>query len=218
MGAVPVVLDSNPFAVGLDDEGGALAVASVEDMPAAVMALLGDEARLGELAKRGMRTSSAQIDWDIYVARVDDALRRPAREDPAREARAEVGKSLMARETAMKTRLARKHQTVVEQLQIKMQSLEMERDRLERQHRATVEQLRIDRQAALAHIGLERDRMKRERNAVAEQLRTAQAKAQAMMDTRAWRLARAFWRARAHIQHVAARIENRPNASSTKSS
>lgn len=180
MGTVPAVLNSNPFAVGFDEENGALAVASVEEMPAPVMALLRDEARLSQLAERGMRTARTQVDWDAYIARVDDALRRPPCEDPAREARAAVGTRLMAREATTQTQL------------------ESERD-------TALEQLRAETQATIARIEAERGQLIHERDTYTEQLHATQANIQAITNTRTWRLARTFWRTRALTHRLIAR-------------
>jgi hypothetical protein len=204
MGAVPVVLDSSPFSVGLNDAGGAIAVASVEEMPAEIMALLRNEARLRELADRGMRTARAQVDWDAYVERVDGALRRPVPDDPARGARSAIGVSLMAREAIVRDRLECERDIVVERLQSEMQaaieSFEVERDQREREHNATVEQLQTDTRTAITRLENSHAQLERERDAAFEQLRTAHATIQAMTSTRVWRLARAFWRTRALIR------------------
>ncbi len=173
MGAVPVVLNTNPFAVGLDDAGGAVSVAAVEDMPAAVMALLRDTPRLLELADRATRTARAQLDWDGYVARVDAALRRPPNADPTRDARAAFGTEILAREAAARA----EHRGEL---------------------RATVERLEA-----------ERDERERERNGALEALQTAQQTVDEMTATRAWRLARAFWRIRAGSQRAVAGIRKR---------
>jgi hypothetical protein len=163
MGAVPVVLNTNPFAIGLDDASGAVSVEALEDMPAAVMSLLHDAPRLRELADRGMRTARAQVDWGDFVARVDEALRRPPIEDPARAARAAFGAAIIARETAARAQ---------------------HRDEL----LATVER-----------IEAERDQRERERDGALEELRAVQQTVREMTATRAWRLARAFWRLRAAV-------------------
>jgi hypothetical protein len=206
MGTVPVILDSNPFAVGLREEGGAIAVASVEDMPAAIMALLHDGARLRELAERGMRTARAQVDWDTYVARIDDALRSPARDDPTRAARAAIGENLVAREAATRAR----HRA---EMRVAIENVKAESDQLERKHDATVEQLQTEKRAAVARVEAERDQLRRERNAAVEQMQMTQATIHEMTNTRAWRLTRSFWRVRALTQRVAARVEHRSGTS-----
>jgi hypothetical protein len=90
MGAVPVVLDTNPFAVGFDEAGGSVAVGSVDEMADAVTALLADPGRLARLAATGMDTARRQVEWAPYVERVDAALREPV-PDPGRGARAGIG-------------------------------------------------------------------------------------------------------------------------------
>ena len=98
MGAVPVVWDSNPFSVGLDEEGGAVAVSSPEEMPGAVARLLDDPERMRKLAERARRSARAQIDWDAYVTRVDAALSGPALRHPARAAQGVMGDALIEHE------------------------------------------------------------------------------------------------------------------------
>ncbi|PZR65197.1 MAG: hypothetical protein DLM63_12640 [Solirubrobacterales bacterium] len=102
MGAVPVVLDSNPYAVGLDDAGGAVLAPSLEEMPRVVTDLLRDPERLRRLRERGMKTARAQVDWDEYVGRVDVALARPPSADPARGARRAIGERLTQREDLLR--------------------------------------------------------------------------------------------------------------------
>jgi hypothetical protein len=93
MGAVPVVLDSDPFAVDLDE--GVIAVRSVAEMPDAVSALLADRGRLERLAAAAMSAARAEVEWEPYLRRVSAALDDRA-EVPGLEARAEIG-------TAMRT-------------------------------------------------------------------------------------------------------------------
>jgi len=128
MGTVPVVLNTNPFAVGLDDAGGAVAVATLDEMPAAVMALLRDAPRLRELADRGMSTARAQLDWDAYVTRVDEALRRPPPADPTRAARAAFGADILAREAAARNQHRSELLASVERLEAERDQRERERD------------------------------------------------------------------------------------------
>jgi hypothetical protein len=93
MGAVPVVLDANPFAVGFDEAGGSVAVGSVDAMADAVSGLLADPNRLGRLSATGVETARQQVAWRPYVERVDAALAEPAG-DPGRGARAGIGAAL----------------------------------------------------------------------------------------------------------------------------
>jgi hypothetical protein len=93
MGAVPVVLDSNLYAVGLDEAGGAVPVSSVEEMAGTVTGLLADAPRLERLSATGMATARSQIAWEPYVERIDEALATEA-EDPGRAARAGLGLAL----------------------------------------------------------------------------------------------------------------------------
>ena len=103
MGAVVVTLDSNRYAVGLDDAGGAVAVASVDEMPAAVEALLADPGRLSALRERAMRSAREQVDWSTYVRRVDAALARDD-DDPARAARGQIGDRIRDADEAARER------------------------------------------------------------------------------------------------------------------
>jgi glycosyltransferase involved in cell wall biosynthesis len=176
MGTVPVVLNTSPFAVGLDDAGGAVAVAALADMPAAVMALLRDAPRLRELADRGMRTARIQADWGSYVARVDEALRRPPIDDPTRAARAAFGAEILARETTARA-----------------------------QHRAEL-------LATVERLEAECGRHERERDDAREALQTAEQALRAMTATRAWRLARTFWRVRAGSRRAVAAITKHDGA------
>lgn len=93
MGAVPVVLDSNPYGTGMNEAGGALAVGSVEEMPEAVAALLADAGRLGPLSAAGMASAADQIAWPRYLERIEEALAAEIG-DPGRPARAGLGSAL----------------------------------------------------------------------------------------------------------------------------
>jgi glycosyltransferase involved in cell wall biosynthesis len=213
MGAVPVVLDSSPFGVGLDEQGGAVTVASVEEMPTAVMVLLRDQARLRELAERGMRSARAEVDWSAFVARVEEALRRPAPRDPSRDARAAIGRRVMEREAAAHARLESEREVAVEQLRgearATLERVEAEHEQSVREHKATVEQMHAEMHTALAGAEAERDRLERELDTTAERLRTAQATNQAITSTRAWRLVQAYWRTRAYARHIATHFKGR---------
>jgi hypothetical protein len=145
MGAVPVILNSNPFRVGMDEDGGVVTVTDLEEIPRAVMGLLSNPQRLEELRQRGMRSARDQVDWDRYVRRLDEVLSRPVAEDPASQAREIIGNAIIERAEALRAELA------------------------------------------IARTDLERER---------DHAREAWEKVRAMQRTRAWRLARAFWRAR----------------------
>ncbi len=95
-GTVVVGLSSNVYATGLDEAGGAIAVDSLEQMPEAVEALLGDPGRLQALAETGRRSAREQVDWGSYVERVDAAITATERraEDPAASARGAFGERL----------------------------------------------------------------------------------------------------------------------------
>lgn len=96
LGTVPVALTTNPYATGLDEQGGCVVVDSVEELPPAIHALLADPDRLAELSARAIRTAREQIDWPAYVGRVEAALARPAPLDPDRDGRAAIGSELDA--------------------------------------------------------------------------------------------------------------------------
>ena len=133
MGAVPVVLNTNPFSVGLDEAGGAVAVASLAEMPEAVMELLGDHRRLEELRHRGLRSVREQFGWKPYVERVDAALRAPRPGDPGAQARAGFGGSFRSRERRL-----------VEQVQAEMTN---EREQLRGRLEWDIEVLQADLEA-----------------------------------------------------------------------
>lgn len=96
-GTVVVGLSSNIYATGLDEVSGAVAVESIEQMPAAVQALLDDPMRLQALSHAGRRSAREQVAWEPYVERVGAAITaieaRP--EDPAANARATFGDRLV---------------------------------------------------------------------------------------------------------------------------
>jgi glycosyl transferase family 1 len=91
VGTVPVAFDSNPFASGLDEKGGAVLVGSLDEMAEEIERLLAAPDRLAELSGRARRSARAELDWEAYVTRVDAALRFPPAEDPGRGARARLG-------------------------------------------------------------------------------------------------------------------------------
>jgi hypothetical protein len=92
LGTVPVALATNPFAEGLDEEGGAVVVGSVEEMAGAIDELLERPDRLRDLSERATRTAREQVDWETYRARVTAALDQGLEEDPAHPARGEMGR------------------------------------------------------------------------------------------------------------------------------
>jgi hypothetical protein len=93
-GTVPVALDSNRFAAGLDEAGGAVLVGSLEEMVEEIHRLLADPGRSGELSTRARRAALAQVDWESYVGRVDRALDTVPSRDPAGETRALLAAAL----------------------------------------------------------------------------------------------------------------------------
>jgi len=96
MGTVPVALDSNPHAVGLDYESGAVTVPTLEAMADAVRRLLKNPEELEELSARAMRAARAQTDWNTYVQKVGQALADLKPQSAGGAARGEMGKALRA--------------------------------------------------------------------------------------------------------------------------
>jgi hypothetical protein len=114
MGAVTVVLRSNPFAMPAD---GSVAVDSVEEIPRVVANLLADrETGTG----RAVESARAEVAWEPYVERVAAALDSRPPPDPGRAARAGLGAALRgdpdAAVTALETDLAR-HRAWLESVQ-----------------------------------------------------------------------------------------------------
>lgn len=106
LGAVPVVLNTNPYAVGFDEAGGSVALSSTAEMPRAIRGLLADRDRLARLSEAARTSARDQLAWAPYVARVVAALDSPAA-DHGRTARAEVGAALERSEKARRPRPAR---------------------------------------------------------------------------------------------------------------
>lgn len=94
VGCVPVALDTNPFAVGLDAEHGAVLVHAVDEIAPAVIELLGEPERWESASELGRRTAPAEVDWDPYVRRVAGFLSTGWDADPAAMARAGMGRAL----------------------------------------------------------------------------------------------------------------------------
>jgi hypothetical protein len=74
LGTVVVALRSNVFATGLEEAAGAIAVETVDEVPAVVERLLDDEAWRTRLSQAGRASAIAQADWRRFVARVTHAL------------------------------------------------------------------------------------------------------------------------------------------------
>jgi hypothetical protein len=120
MGAVPVVLASNRFGVGLEEPGGTVVVEAVSEMADAVIDLLGAPERVKRLSAAGMRSARDQVDWHSFVERVDAALAT----DPDQRgsgARAGLG-------TAMQ-QLDRDNRTELKSLQAELDSARAEAER-----------------------------------------------------------------------------------------
>jgi hypothetical protein len=91
MGCVPVALDSNAFAAGLDEKHGAVTVQSVAEMAPTIQGLLADGTRREELASRGRAWGRQHDSWQPFLSRVDGWLKGQTPADPARAARAAAG-------------------------------------------------------------------------------------------------------------------------------
>jgi hypothetical protein len=96
VGCVPVALSTNPFAVGLDDESGALVVDTADEIAPAVRGVLTDRERLEGLASRAAITARDETAWQPFVDRVTAWLDAPAPPAPGRGARAGAGAALSA--------------------------------------------------------------------------------------------------------------------------
>lgn len=84
-------LRSNRYAFGMDQDGGAVLVDSVEEMAAAIDKLLAVPEQLQSLSSRAVATARAQMDWSAFVARIGEVLDRPVAR-PGRRIGAEVGR------------------------------------------------------------------------------------------------------------------------------
>jgi hypothetical protein len=96
VGCVPVALSSNRFAVGLDEEHGAVVLDRLDELGPAVQALLADASRWEQMSQLGRTTAPLEVDWDAYLRRVEDFLRTAVRPDPACAPRAGIGAALNA--------------------------------------------------------------------------------------------------------------------------
>ena len=179
MGAVPVVLDTNVFDVGFDEESGTVAVSTLEEMAAAVSGLLRDPQRLSGLRDRAMKSARVQADWDRYVARVDAALSAPATEHPARGARAVMGDALIEREKAIWAYFHNelgKSRAREDAQGDELSSLKAALSRASAKHEALRKELETERERLLL-----------------------------LQSTRVWRFARAYWRTRTGVRNVLGR-------------
>jgi len=109
MGTVPVALGSNPYALGLTEECGAVLADSVEEMPRKVEALLNDPGRLARLSRAGAASVRQQVDWSAYVRRVDAALTalENEKEDGGGGARAGMARAVARQEALFRQELSR---------------------------------------------------------------------------------------------------------------
>lgn len=180
MGAVPIVLDSNEFGVGLNEQGGAVTVPTLEDMSNAVMELLGNPSRLSELRDRAMKSAREQCDWDSYVVRVDKALSRPEPEDPGRGARSGMGASLIEREDSI------------------WEYFHAELGKSRRREGVLTEEIRIVNESRDT-VGAERDRLVAERDELTSQLQAERHTLGVLRNTRVWRIAGWYWRQRTRV-------------------
>jgi hypothetical protein len=113
VGCVPVALSTNRFAVGLEEESGSVVVDRVEDLNAAVHALLSEPERWRALSQRAVTSARRAVDWDAYVGRVDAWLRGLPARGPEAEARAGMGDAVLS----WQRRRAAESQSALEELQ-----------------------------------------------------------------------------------------------------
>lgn len=106
MGAVPVVLASNPYGDDTDESSGAVAVGSLDEMTGAATGLLASPRRLEQLSARGIETARREVAWGPYVERVGRALDRPSENGAGRAARAGIGAALAAESASVQEELA----------------------------------------------------------------------------------------------------------------
>jgi glycosyltransferase involved in cell wall biosynthesis len=105
MGAVPVVLEGNPYTEALDEERGAVVAESLSGMADAVAGLLADPSRLERLSAAGREWARGVVAWAPYVECIDAALAAGC-PDPGRGARSAMGAALGAIDGAQAERLA----------------------------------------------------------------------------------------------------------------
>jgi hypothetical protein len=74
VGTVPIALNTNPFVNQSDHGRGLVLVPDLVSMAAAARKLLSDRPRLQRLAEAGVASARAQVRWDGFVARVEEAL------------------------------------------------------------------------------------------------------------------------------------------------
>lgn len=193
MGAVVVTLDDNSYAVGIGEDTGAVAVASLDEMPATVEALLSDPGRLEALRDRAMRTAREQIDWDSYVRRVDAALAREG-DDPARAARGQIGERIRDHDNDARER-ERTLAAAAGELRERVEMLHREvavRDRLVSELEPALHEAR----SAAWHREQELETVKLERERLQISVRDAQQTVDMIRSTRIWRTAMAWYRVR----------------------
>jgi hypothetical protein len=150
VGCVPVALASNVFATGLDEDSGAVAVGSVDELPEVIERLLEDPDRLAALAEQGRRSATAQLDWAAYVQRVGDGLRElEGAEDPAAGGRALIAARIDELLAAAETR-AGDADRAVQRLSVEVERLTAEVERLTTEHHRLSVRFAM-RAAALIH-------------------------------------------------------------------
>jgi hypothetical protein len=74
VGTVPVMLSSNPYLAGADEDHGLVLAADENEMIDAVVSLLDQPARATELADRGRSFAAHWVEWHSYVDRVAQAI------------------------------------------------------------------------------------------------------------------------------------------------
>jgi len=105
MGTVPVALSSNPFAAGLDDDGGAVLVDELADMPGAIRRLLANHEELTARSQRAVEQSRSWAAWEPYVDRVHDAVSSLSPPRDGHAAMTVLGAELVRVHTAQQARI-----------------------------------------------------------------------------------------------------------------
>jgi hypothetical protein len=99
VGADPVMLGTNPFVTVEDYGRGIVVVPGLDSLAEEAERLLADPDRLEILTMEGKESVRQQVDWDAFLARVEQAVSRVP-ERPRRASRAALGELLRTRHRA----------------------------------------------------------------------------------------------------------------------
>ena len=116
VGCVPVALSTNPFAVGLDEDHGAVVVGDVSELAQSIRDVLADAPRLDALSRRAIETARDEIAWQPFVERVTAWLATTTPPDPARPARAGAGAALRASQRSERAEVQQRLQEHLEEI------------------------------------------------------------------------------------------------------